>query len=123
MEAGLNTMPTHSTPITQPHTSTAFRETAMRPTPPLLKSPADTETPSALEARLQRTVSAYLSAEDRAHLGEVLRYVHGLQTARKQDATAAGESNSHAGDRPRKRWDIGYVLSVAQALAETVHVD
>ncbi len=116
----------------------------MRPTPPLARPAADSEAPAGEEARLRRTVARYLSVGERDHIGRAFAYAHRLQKALREaegtpDAAAngyagaangarPGEPNTHNHGRPaahgsRTRWDFPYVISVAQALADTAHVD
>lgn len=101
----------------------------MRQTPPVMRTPPSGGRPFPDEARLHHTLKGYLSPEECEQVTQVLAYAHQLQ-ARATDQVAAPSAHAalqngqvgadHAG---RTRWDFEYVLSVAQALADTVHID
>src|SRR5258705_10988312 len=64
------------------------------------------------EGRLQNAITEYLPPEDVEHVLRVLEYAHELysaQPARKQ--------------RPTAQWDFAYGASVAQTLADAIHID
>lgn len=94
----------------------------MRPTPPLMRMPGDGESPFVNEGRLLRAIEGYLSPEERDQVSQVLRYAHALQAAHSAH-TGVGAPRAALPLRGHARWDVDYVISVAQALVDTVHVD
>ena len=86
------------------------------------------------EGRLLRAVEAYLRPEDAAHVHRVLDFAHELYSAQampdagpkprhgKPDG-AEGSPKTTANARLPRRWDLEYVISVAQTLADAIHVD
>ncbi|HEV7127447.1 MAG TPA: hypothetical protein VGN32_08380, partial [Ktedonobacterales bacterium] len=116
----------------------------MRPTSLLMTRAGDAGVPGVAEARLLRTVTTYLTRGERKYIEHVLDYArqlrvvhagHGDDIVAPAPAGTAPVSRGQRGDsrpggepsaartRSRTRWDFGYVISVAQALAETVHMD
>lgn len=80
------------------------------------------QAPFVEEGRLQRAIAGYLPPDAGEYLARVLEYAHTLQTA----ASTPRERHAAPGEpapAPRTRWDFAYAISVAQALAESVHVD
>jgi GTP pyrophosphokinase len=74
------------------------------------------------EGRLLRDVEAYLRPDDVDHVTRVLAYTDELY-----DAQRGGRSTAPADGRPDRRgalgWDFDYGISVAQTLAESIHID
>jgi GTP diphosphokinase / guanosine-3',5'-bis(diphosphate) 3'-diphosphatase len=95
----------------------------MRPTPPLPPKRATGTDLFVNEARLQRAIAGYLNAEDVARVETVLNYVRSLGAERERTIAPAGSDGAKAPGRTHARWDPAYVVSVALALADTVHVD
>ncbi|HLZ20907.1 MAG TPA: TGS domain-containing protein [Ktedonobacterales bacterium] len=76
------------------------------------------------EGRLLRAVEAYLRPADVAHVHRVLEYAHVLYGAQPASAASGGDAHgSAASASPPRRWDLEYVISVAQTLADAIHVD
>ena len=71
------------------------------------------------EGRLLRAVEAYLRPEDVEHVQAVLTYIRELQ----QKAVPAAAPADRTPGRQRTRWDLAYVISVAQTLADAIHID
>src|SRR5579863_2178494 len=99
----------------------------MQPTATQTTSGGDSRMRAAAERRFLHTVNSYLTIEERTYLDRVLDYVHQLQVTRATGhAGRAAPTDGVAAQghvRTRTRWDFGYVISVAQALADTVHMD
>lgn len=93
----------------------------MRPTPPLMRTPGGGEWPFVDEGRLLRATGGYLSPAECEHVSRVLEYAHTLQAMHR--AQVEGATQRAGLPRGRARWDFEYVISVAQALVDTVHVD
>jgi GTP diphosphokinase / guanosine-3',5'-bis(diphosphate) 3'-diphosphatase len=87
------------------------------------------------EGRLLRAVAEYLRPEDVQHVQDVLSYAHELRIAQRNSLSGAtGERMAPAGKTGKgdgqipsptlaQQWDREYVISVAETLAETVHID
>ena len=98
----------------------------MRTSPPT--DTLDTgQAPFVEEGRLQRAVASYLALHECEYVSRVLDYAHALQAstqAAPHERQATPAESSPTQTRPaRTRWDFTYAISVALALAETVHVD
>lgn len=74
------------------------------------------------EGRLLRAVEDYLRPEDVRHVEAVLSYIREL---RGQPAPSATPAPAAATGPLREcaQWDLAYVISVAQTLAEAIHID
>src|SRR5260370_9112700 len=73
------------------------------------------------EGRLQNAITDYLPHEDVEHVLRVLEYAHELyseQPARKHRVSTEGSEQ-----RPTAQWDFAYGASVAQTLADAIHID
>lgn len=100
------------------------------PTSPPTDALDEAQAPFVEEGRLLRTVSGYLAPAETDYLTHVLDYAHSLllssaphEAVGRARPTDTSASAPQASARPRMRWDFPYAISVAQALAETVHVD
>ena len=70
------------------------------------------------EGRLLRAVEEYLRPDDVEHVQAVLAYVRELRAEPAAEAPAGSKPL-----RGRSRWDLAYVISVAQTLADAIHID
>lgn len=95
------------------------------PTSPSIDALDAGQVPFVEEGRLQRAVAGYLPPDASEYLTRVLEYAHQLQTTTAAAARErSGAQNEYPVERgPRTRWDFSYAISVAQVLAESVHVD
>ena len=76
------------------------------------------------DGRLLRAIQAYLRPEDVAYVQRVLEFAHDLYGDQPDSAGGvAGKSESATATRPPRRLDLAYVISVAQTLADAIHVD
>ncbi len=73
------------------------------------------------EGRLQNAITEYLPPEDVEHVLRVLEYAHELYSA--QPARKHKASTEDREQRPTAQWDFAYGASVAQTLADAIHID
>src|SRR5260370_6850236 len=73
------------------------------------------------EGRLQNAITEYLPPADVEHVLRVLEYAHELYSA--QPARRHKASMEDREQRPTAQWDFAYGASVAQTLADAIHID